>query len=196
MLISPDYQEMNKTLHDSNDTYGTSSGKWADTVKALITKYNCKSVLDYGCGKGQLKVALGSIVQEYDPGIEGKESKQPCDLVVSTDVLEHIEPALIENVLDDIAAMTLKAAFLVIDTRRARKTLSDGRNAHLIVKSEYWWFDLLIRRFDIVKFRPLGGEFYVVVKPKSGAYVYVEYLEWCLQIIAWKAYYRLRHITH
>ena len=40
--------------------------------------------------------------------------------------------------------------FIVLSTREAKKTLSDGRNAHLIVKSPIWWIKKFEGNFDIL----------------------------------------------
>ena len=58
MLISTDYLKLQKTLH-AGGRYGVSSGRWADTVRGLKEREECTDVLDYGCGQGQLKAALG-----------------------------------------------------------------------------------------------------------------------------------------
>lgn len=164
MLISPEYAELNKKLHETNSEYGKSSGKWVDLVVELSTAYQCSDILDYGCGKGLLKQGVGSKVNEYDPAIEGKSDKYPCDMVVCTDVMEHIEPENLDDVLDDIQAMTKKLAFVTVSTRLAKKTLADGRNAHLIVQNAHWWLPKFTSRFNLKFFKDLGGEFMVILE--------------------------------
>jgi hypothetical protein len=79
-------------------------------------------------------------VFEYDPGIPGKDHlPKPADLVVCTDVLEHIEPELLDGVLRHLYLLAGRGAYLVIATRLARELLPDGRNAHLIVQEPPWW---------------------------------------------------------
>jgi hypothetical protein len=65
-------------------------------------------------------------------------------------VLEHIEPELLDNVLDDLKRCALKGVFLTINMRPAYKTLADGRNAHLIQKPIEWWLPKLMERWDIM----------------------------------------------
>jgi hypothetical protein len=67
-----------------------------------------------------------------------------ADLVVCTDVLEHVEPELLDTVLRHLRSLARKAVFVVIATRPSNKTLSDGRNAHLIVETAEWWIAHLI----------------------------------------------------
>ena len=50
-----------------------------------------------------------------------------------------VEPEHLDAVLADIHGLARKGAFLVVSTRRARATLPDGRNAHLIVMARGWW---------------------------------------------------------
>ena len=60
-------------------------------------------------------------------------------MVTCTDVLEHIEPKYIDNVLLHLFLLSDRIIFLNINTREANKTLPDGRNAHLIVQKGDWW---------------------------------------------------------
>ena len=151
MLISPEYLDQQKELH-ARGNYGVSSGRWATTVSQIAHMYGCEDILDYGCGTGQLKAALGAIVREYDPCIAGKDADPvPADMIVCTDVLEHIEPALLYNVLVHLASKIKKAAFLTVALRPAKKVLADGRNAHLILQPGDWWIEQLSRFFSIAR---------------------------------------------
>ena len=82
-----------------------------------------------------------------------------------TDVLEHIEPDRLDEVLDDLKRVTRKMGFFVVATRAADKTLPDGRNAHLIQQERDWWLPKLAARFDVWQVRELPGEFAVAVRP-------------------------------
>jgi 2-polyprenyl-3-methyl-5-hydroxy-6-metoxy-1,4-benzoquinol methylase len=168
MLISPEYTEMNKKLHESNTDYGKSSGKWVQRVVEISLQYECADILDYGCGKGLLRLGIGSKVKEYDPAL-GKLDKAPADMVVCTDVMEHIEPDCLDAVLDDLMALTKKVAFITVSTRLAKKTLADGRNAHLVVQPPEWWLPKFMSRFKLNKFVDLGAEFAIVLEKKCDA---------------------------
>ena len=138
---------MNRVLHRKK-TFGASGHKWADHVRDMKG-----SILDYGCGKGTLKKALGWEISEYDPCIPGKDTPpEPHDCVVCTDVLEHIEPEHLDAVLSDLKRLMRRSGFLVIATRPAKKTLPDGRNAHLIVKPPEWWRHKLEEVFTVKAF--------------------------------------------
>ena len=78
-------------------------------------------------------------------------------MLISTDVLEHIEPVFLDNVLKDIHETFSKIAFLIIATSPAKKFLPDGRNAHLIVETPGWWKDKLEKNMPGIKF--LHSEF-------------------------------------
>lgn len=167
MLISADYREQNRKLHERAD-YGNSSGKWAHPVAELATHNQCRTILDYGCGKGDLKAALSNSpnVLEYDPAIAGKDMPpEPADMVVCTDVLEHIEPECIDAVLDDLKRLTLKIGFFLINTAAAEKTLPDGRNAHVLQRPLEWWLPELWKRFQIQYVKRQGNDLIIVVTP-------------------------------
>jgi len=136
---------MQKTLHE-NSSYGTSGYRSAEFVK----KFNDKDILDYGCGKRTLEHALGFDIFNYDPAIEGFENEnKPHNIVFCGDVLEHIEPQLLDDVLQDIRRCTLVRGLLIASTVAAKKTLSDGRNAHLIIENADWWREKLKKYFKI-----------------------------------------------
>lgn len=166
-LISKEYLKQNRLLHEANPAYGISGSKWASTVVKLANIHGTTDVLDYGCGKGTLAANLPFKIKEYDPAVAGKESSPyPADIVVCTDVLEHIEPEYLSNVLSDIVRCTKKIAFLAIATGPAKKTLPDGRNTHLIQQGKTWWWKQLDNYFQIDDIDEEAGVVTAVVKPK------------------------------
>ena len=157
-LISKYHLKQNQALHDAPRSYGGSSGKWADRVKNLFYSYYIETVLDYGCGEGCLekgvfrnwKLRGGSVPtkhgikwENYDPAIKAKSIIQEgnYDLVVCTDVLEHVEPEKLDNVLKHILSLAGVCVFFVIALNEANKSYPDGRNTHLILESTQWWID-------------------------------------------------------
>jgi hypothetical protein len=144
--ISAGYVAEQKTLHARPQGYGGKGSAWAQPVAKLIRTFSASSVLDYGCGQGSLVRALrqmelkGVRLAEYDPAIPGKDWPPVfADLVVCTDVLEHVEPDKLPSVLAHLKSLARKAVFAVIALRESNKTLTDGRNAHLIVQTADWW---------------------------------------------------------
>lgn len=166
-LISAGYRDLNEKLHKENLAYGVGGGKHVETVLKIADSIKTHSILDYGCGKGYLAKAIPYPIWEYDPAITGKdEPPRPADLVVCTDVLEHIEPDRLKFVLDDIRRCTKQVAYLTIHTGKAQKVLSDGRNAHLIVRKKAWWKRQLEQFFVVPKIIEKGIELHLVVAPK------------------------------
>jgi len=156
-FLSDDLLEQNLKLHQSNEGYGGGGYKHAKTVNHLVRKYNCRSVLDFGCGEGTLKDYVTKPVVEYDPAVLSKANNLfPCDLVVCTDVLEHVEPEYLSNVLEALRLFRKVRCYVSIATRPSNKILPDGRNAHLIVHGEKFWYKELSKVFyNIYRLEPL-----------------------------------------
>lgn len=147
MLFTAAYVEQNALLHTQREDYGANGGRMAPKVSSLMREYDCATMLDYGCGKGSL-VKLIPGARGYDPALpEFSRRPEPADLVVCSDVLEHIEPECLDDVLEDLRSLAYRVVFLVISCRPAYKTLPDGRNAHLIVENQDWWMGRLMEFF-------------------------------------------------
>lgn len=142
-LISEAYVAEQRLLHAAPKGYGGRGDKWTKAVLALAARFEARTLLDYGAGQGTLGVALrarGCDIVDYDPARDGLDAlPAAADLVVCTDVLEHIEPDRLSTVLQHLRGLTLKACFAVVATRPASKYLSDGRNAHLLLHDATWW---------------------------------------------------------
>lgn len=151
MLITDEYVKLNKELHNLREDFGSNGHKWAQVVVDLCKQLSTRDVLDYGCGKGTLRTRVPLIdVKNYDPAMpQWSERPKPADIVCCLDVLEHIEPELLDNVLKDLASLAKRCLILVVATREAKKFLPDGRNAHLTQEGYQWWFNKL----DLIGFR-------------------------------------------
>ena len=167
MLLSDDYRAQLEKIHKRRH-FGSTAQKQIKTIKRFLPEEG--TVLDYGSGAGGFKRALGTTplqIVEYEPGKEELANNNiPCDFVVCIDVLEHIEPELIDNVLDDLQRCVLSGGYFTISCRPAKKTLPDGRNAHLIIEKPEWWEAKLKERFRIVKHRKTETEYWVEVAKK------------------------------
>lgn len=163
VLISDDYRAQNAALHAKGD-FGISGHKWAEQVEEIASTIRARTILDYGCGQQTLGKALSHrTIIPYDPCIPGLEGDPlPADLVVCGDVLEHIEPDCLDNVLDHLQTLTQQAIFLVVATRPAKKILPDGRNAHLIQETVNWWAPKLMARWTTLQLISSGREFMFV----------------------------------
>lgn len=149
--ISTEYRKLLEAEHSENVW-----GKTAEFMTAPIRKYlnrmETTKFLDYGAGHGGLRKTIGHIydITEYEPGRpEVSNPPEPHDYVVCIDVLEHVEPDLLDNVLKDLQRVTRKGGLFQIATRPARKILKDGRNAHLIVEDADWWLKKLSKYFTL-----------------------------------------------
>ena len=155
--ISEEYARQLAQLHNEKASFGDAKGLKA--IEKWIKQFKPESILDYGCGKGGVVLALKEAYPEisaigWDPGMPDfniPDNKKPADMLISTDVLEHIEPFFLEDVLRDIYELFQKNAFLIIATSPAKKFLPDGRNAHLIVENPGWWKEKIERCMPGVK---------------------------------------------
>jgi hypothetical protein len=172
--ISPEYLEEQIKLH-KNPNYGMASIGFAPIVAQIIDHMSPQTVTDYGAGKCHLKKTLDSLgvdgyqYQPFDPAFPEYGPALEADLVCCIDVLEHIEPELLDNMLLDLARVTKKIGFFSVHTGPAKKQLSDGRNAHLIQESDSWWIPRLEKKFSVghVEHHELIGKgFSVIVGPK------------------------------
>lgn len=146
-LASKGYREELQRAH-MHAKWGGDGRKHVQAVKEWADALEAGTILDYGCGKGVLAKTMhdnyGRRVTEYDPGIQTKcELPKPADMVVCTDVLEHVEPERLDAVLDHIYALCDRGAYFTIATRAANMALSDGRNAHLIQRPYDWWVEVV-----------------------------------------------------
>jgi len=166
--ISEDYRDEMKKLHE-NPNFGVASISYAPIVSQFVNQMNITEMLDYGAGKGNLakhlKVDHDLEVHHYEPAVE-EWSKTPDSrqLVCCLDVLEHIEPEMLDEVLDDLMRCTEFFGIFSVHTGAAAKTLSDGRNAHLIQAPATWWLPKIMQRFELIAFQAQPNGFYVVVR--------------------------------
>ena len=88
-------------------------------------------------------------------------------MVCCIDVLEHIEPDLLDNVLDHLCSLTEIVAFLTIHTGPAAKFLPDGRNAHINQQPMSYWLPKIWSRWDVQTVQVTGEHaFYVIAYQK------------------------------
>ena len=156
MQISSALQASHDLYRQTHDRYpdyfgGYSLVTFIHEIGYLIKHGNITTAVDYGCGKARawknydLK-RLWNLqeVQLYDPGVE-QFAKRPtaCDLVICTDVMEHVPEDVVDEVLQDVCSLANKAVFFNISTQPASKKLVDGSNAHATVRPRRWWQEKL-----------------------------------------------------
>ena len=171
LLISDDYKRQQEYLHE-NTVYGTASIEYAPLVAEIVNNLGVSELLDYGCSA---RCNLIKTINEkrlvkhqfkyipYDPAVERfSETPTPTEMVACIDVLEHIEPDLLENVLNDLERVTEVVGVFTVHCGPAAKVLQDGRNAHLIQKPSEWWLPKIMERFDLQSFARTEHGFTVV----------------------------------
>ena len=135
-----------KSLH-KNKRYGTSGHEFLPHIQILIAELRPDSILNYGCGQTRLQEHLelfGAKYYRYDPAIP-EISKLPVDkvdLLINTDVLEHIPEEDLNTVLSNISSIS-QHVFFNIATRPAVQILPNGKNAHCTIKTAMEWKWLL-----------------------------------------------------
>lgn len=172
-LISDEYRQMQEDLHRNPD-YGVASVGYAPLVAEILKQVRATEMLDYGAGKGRLGKTLRQYIQgpltihHYDPAVpEWSAPPAPCGFVACIDVLEHIEPHLLDNVLDDLKRVTAGVGVFTVHIGAAVKVLPDGRNAHLIQQPPEWWLPKIMKRFELVTFNRMPQGFWVGVERKQ-----------------------------
>ena len=163
---------MQQQMHE-NPNYGVASVGYAPLVADIMEKVGATELLDYGAGKGRLGVELLKLIRQpftihhYDPAVpEWSAKPAPCTFVACIDVLEHVEPHLLDNVLDDLKRVTAGVGVFTVHTGVAVKVLPDGRNAHLIQQPPEWWLPRIMRRFELMEFGRMSAGFWVGVERK------------------------------
>ena len=150
MLITPEYRALLDKYRTEAPRWGNGGGRHVRTIADLILhnkKYDVRTVVDYGCGQGQIldflvkeKLVHPDKVQGYDPCVVGREAPpRPADLLVCTDMLEHVERECLDEVLKHIASLHRVVAYIQIHTKHSKAILPDGRNAHILQRPPVWW---------------------------------------------------------
>ena len=165
MKPSKEYYELidaYKIIHQEEGKFkGISLTPLVPTLVNITKENNCKTLLDYGCGKAIPynknrcnEVGLKNSVQElcniesfdlYDPAYEKYATllDKKYDIVVCTDVLEHIAEQDIDYVLTEILSRSNKIVFLNISWQPALKHFKQGKlkgkNVHISVFDPSWW---------------------------------------------------------
>ena len=175
------YNELIKkyeTIHAKGKGYfnGKSLLKYISVIQTKLIFHECKTLLDYGCGKGLLYTdechtvmpsspkakPITRPLQElwnltshtcYDPAYPQHATKPTgnFDAVICTDVLEHVNEEDMEWVLNEIFSYANKMVFLNVACFKAAKHFDDGENVHISVFNPEWWYILIS---DIMKQYP------------------------------------------
>lgn len=142
--------EFYKEMHKDPDLYqGSTLNIHGPLIQQMYLEHKPEELLDYGCGKGDQYFKEKRHKQFfqnlrpwlYDPAVKGFDvlPSQNFDGVFCTDVLEHIEEADVQQVLEEIFSKAIKFVYLGICTIPANSFLPDGRNSHVTIKPLGWW---------------------------------------------------------
>ena len=168
--IPPAYQAaLVFSRENSKDKWGNTGGKYAgDSVLKLLQEHpEIQTILDYGCGEGTLKTWIEDkgITDKkwtlYDPGTP-KFKKAPTgkfDLVITTDVLEHVEEIMLNKVVDHLHKLTGKFLYSEIACYLSGRTFAGGhyigQDFHINLKvPDMWVKRLQHREFTSVEYVP------------------------------------------
>ena len=129
--------------------WGATAVKWAGPdVERLLgwTRYHVETALDYGCGKFTMAKEFPQVNWTgYDPGIPERATKPngKFDLVICTDVMEHVEEEFIDEVLREMVSYAKQVIFLEIACSPAHDKFMDGprkgEDVHISIHPPSWW---------------------------------------------------------
>lgn len=152
-----DLIEQYRLMHLQQRGYGASSERQCGYIQVALDSLGpIGSILDYGCGRSRLVDWLarlnGATPYRYDPAIAEHSTLPtgPFDLVVNTDVLEHIDEQDLDDVLSEISSLS-KNVYFNIATARAAAVLPSGENAHCTVRPDAWWHEKLVAHFPCLR---------------------------------------------
>lgn len=151
-----DYIKQYELLYKRKKNYGKTSIKLYDMLKKIINDLNISSVLDYGCGKSKLldliKKNKKIKIYRYDPAIKkySKLTKNKTDLVICTDVLQHVPLYDLDRVLKEIKSKGIYILFYIKCTNHKTK-LPNKTYANCTVYDKKWWLEKLSNYYDDIK---------------------------------------------
>lgn len=181
-ITDPNYIEQYSQIHSEKE-WGNSSVIFKYPVILALVERRPKTVLDYGCGQSPLhqEIAINKDIKilRYDPSIPeiSTPPAERVDLIINTDVLEHIPEQDLDDVLTHMKSLS-EHVFFNISTRLAGEILPSGENAHCTVYPATWWQEKLSKHFPdstivrvdegedctIVTWKPEHGELYSVLQ--------------------------------
>jgi hypothetical protein len=115
------YLEQAKQYHkDDNKWQGVALKKFIPAINQIIKDKGIESILDYGCGKAKYHPEEWNATK-YDPAVPQYQNKptNKFDLVISTDVLEHIPVDNLKDAIDEIFSYSKKWVFISVCCRKA-----------------------------------------------------------------------------
>jgi hypothetical protein len=149
--LVPLYKEMART--DTANFCGLSILQHQKSIAKLIRQVGVRTVLDYGCGRGdayrspykthQAWFVSRKNITLYDPAFHANSAPPSgqYDVVLCSDVLEHIPEHEVEEFIARLFLYARKAVWASVCCRPAKKLFADGTNMHVTVKPYEWWHE-------------------------------------------------------
>jgi SAM-dependent methyltransferase len=134
-----------------------------DTILTILADKKSITILDFGCGTAihwhkhtlvnktkSLMTVLGEKVQgfyRYDPAVDiySKKPTTKFDLVVCSDVLEHIPDSELQSFIAEASSYVDVGGTLMfsVSTSASNNSFLSGENMHINIKSPDEWVQLL-----------------------------------------------------
>lgn len=148
--LIPLYREM---AADGANFHGMSLMTHKDAIGKLIRKFGVRTVLDYGCGRGDPYRGPHKVWRDwglkwfdiwlYDPAFPQHEKAPPpsrkFDLVICSDVLEHVPEADVDEFIKTLYSHG-GVVWASVCCRPAKKTFPQtGENLHVTIRPFQWW---------------------------------------------------------
>lgn len=143
--LQQEYVSYYVDLHHQDALYGNGAHELMEYILPFIVELKPQSILDYGAGKSDFVMDISSYVNDcqgykFDPAIKDIAvlPKDKVDLVINTDVMEHIPEENIEATLEKISRISQNVYFNICTTL-SDEILPNGKNAHITIKPPEWW---------------------------------------------------------
>jgi 2-polyprenyl-3-methyl-5-hydroxy-6-metoxy-1,4-benzoquinol methylase len=136
---------------EGGNFHGMSVMQHAKSIGKVLKQAGAKTVLDYGCGRGDAYMSAHKVHQAwglrridvtlYDPAFP-QHSQLPgrrFDAVICSDVLEHIPEEDVDRFIGGLFNHAKRVVWASVCCREAKKTFPDGTNLHVTVRPLEWW---------------------------------------------------------
>lgn len=155
--MTPEYYEkieQNRQLHQRGKAHPGRTRRYREQLLYIVTQTSSKTLLDWGCGKGQQWTTYDSFFLQdylgltkvtcYDPAVAQYStfpSEEVHDIVICTDVLSLIPESDLDWVFQQLRLRCGRALYLVIgsDLVQSKKVYPDKTLKQVTVKSRDWW---------------------------------------------------------
>lgn len=140
-------------------------------IAKLARRIGARTLLDYGCGAGEAYSAPHKLhhdllisrakVTLYDPAFPkyAREPRGKFDLVLCSDVLEHVPEDQVDAFVENLFSHAEKAVWASVCCRAAKKCFPGTEvNLHVTIRDYAWWHAKFVKW-------AMGTEFLLVETP-------------------------------